>query len=247
MAAMRVHLTAAEWAAFVDLAGTTPPPGFAARRPASVTDIVLGIFRDGQPVPAVAGALAVLARPVVGVQVELSVGGAGLRAFAGVSGTSGVGLVTMPGDGVELSAFPAELLARELIRLVPEPGSYAADVAEAFGCPEGRRVPTGALPLAALTAAGLPMGPLAEALSPPEAALVREVVRRTAGVLRCIVLGTRPDGATAIGQVVWLATDDGEWIGLHPVGPPDRRVRLVPARRRELGAWLAPYVAAVLR
>ncbi|MEE6258080.1 hypothetical protein [Plantactinospora sonchi] len=69
--------------------------------------------------------------------------------------------------------------------------------------------------------------------------------------------GGRPDagsgngpagaGGLGVGQVVWLATDDG-WLGIRPApdGSGRRLVELGPVHRAEIGAWLAPYLAAIL-
>ncbi|MDT5039157.1 MAG: hypothetical protein QOE51_142 [Actinoplanes sp.] len=61
-----------------------------------------------------------------------------------------------------------------------------------------------------------------ETLSPDQVVLAREVSRRTRGVLWSLVIG-HAGGVTAVGQLVWLATDTG-WVGLRPHPAHGRRL-----------------------
>ncbi|MGY1827735.1 MULTISPECIES: hypothetical protein [unclassified Blastococcus] len=232
VAARRLAIPAAGWAVLA--AGRLPgapralaPAALgAAEREAATTallaDGVLAAPGDGpvRPVPAVAADLAVLARPLLTVRLEVA-GPVGERAgwFALGAGVV-VGVLSLPGGGVELSVAPAARLGAELARAVPEVGAVSgAPAAGGVAAPSGRLAVT---------------------------ELDRELGRRTGGALDCLVLGRVGSGAGA-GQVSWLATDAG-WVGLRPcLGEgPARLVDLVPVQPADLGSWIAPTVAALL-
>jgi hypothetical protein len=254
--ARRLTLTPAEWAVLIDGRLTDLPPGVAAPQVAVAErdDAVASLLRrevllpaDGAspavPVPAVAGNLEVLRRPVLSVRLDVT-GRAGARHgwFAVASGFV-AGVLALPGGGVELSLAPDVRLGAELARAVPEAASFTGS-----GTPEAPAgidtVPSGRLPLGLLDGVASPdvSGPP----SPDETALAEELLRRTAGSLGCLVLG-RAGKAVGAGQVSWLATDGG-WVGLRPVldGSPRRLVDVVPVRPADLGTWVAPAVAALL-
>jgi hypothetical protein len=267
--AVRLALSAAEAAALATVSGMTLPPGFVADDPPAVdldaaTDALVArgvLTRNGnQVVPSIAANLAVLAAPVATVRVELSAHGRGLRAVYAVAGQLGASLFARPAGGVELSLFTGDALGRELLRAVPEPDTLTtadARMRAALGGLARHDEPlVGRLPLAALAEAGAidlvtghddPQTLAADlALTPDDQALVAQVVRRTTGVLFCLVSGRRGDDLLA-GEVVWLATDAG-WIGLRPDPNDDGRrlVDLVPVAREDVGEWLAPPLAQIL-
>jgi hypothetical protein len=272
--ARRLVLSAAELALLVARTGVTLPAGFtgapvddSALREAATALAERGVVEHGcddpldcQPVAAITANLAVLAAPVVSVQVEVSVQGRGLRAVYAVAGPLGASLFALADGAIELSLFDARTLGRELIRAVPEPGDLVTPQAMVGRALGGTAVQqdrlAGRLPLAALTEYG-PVRIVAgthEAdsvvaglgLDAEQARLAGQVAARTSGVLRCLVVGAA-GGGVAVGQVVWLATDDG-WVGLHPEpdGEGRRMVELRPVAREEIGTWLAPYVAEIL-
>ena len=250
--ARRLTLTAVEWAVLVDGRLANLPPGLVVREDA-VADrdsAVAALTRRGillpagaagatEPVPAVAGNLEVLRRPGFSVRLDVT-GRAGTRSgwFAVGSG-SVAGVLTLPTGGVELSLAPDARLGAELARSVPDavPGPGVP------GDPAGQgAAPSGRLPLGLLDGAT----PLDGSPTPEEAALAGELLRRTAGTLSFLVLG-RTGSSVGAGQVSWLATGGG-WVGLRPVldGSPRRLVDVVPVQPADLGAWVAPAVAALL-
>jgi hypothetical protein len=221
---------------------------------------------DCRPVASVVANLAVVAAPVAAVRVEVSVHGRGSRAFHAISGPLGASLFALAAGAVELSMFPAEALGRELLRAVPTADELVtvwARVGAALGGGTGGPV-VGRLPLAALdtyAAAGWVAGHDAGAghdgaaghdsaagigLTAAEAGLAARVAQRTAGTLWGLVTGRGGDGVL-VGQVVWLATDQG-WIGLRPDpdGSGRRMVVLEPVARDAIGVWLAPLLAEIL-
>ncbi|RBY94816.1 hypothetical protein DQ244_06020 [Blastococcus sp. TBT05-19] len=247
----RLTLTAAEWSVLVTDRLVDPPPAFApvpvspADRDGAVASLtearVVGAADGGtaQPVPPVAADLAVLSSPLLTVRMEVS-GRAGERQgwFALGPGVV-VGVLTTPDGGVELSLAPAVRLGAELARAVPEApevtGPWPPEEEASDGVPL-----TGRVPLALLEDRPLP------GAADEDLALVRELERRTAGSLSCLVLG-RVGTDVGAGQVSWLATDAG-WVGLRPRldGSPRRTVDLVPVEPADLGTWVAPTVAALL-
>ncbi|WP_104522994.1 hypothetical protein [Blastococcus atacamensis] len=242
----RLTLTASEWAVLVTDRLADPPPAFApvpltaTDRDAAVTSLVAArvvVAPDGgsaERVPPVAADLAVLSRPLLTVRLDVR-GRAGERQgwFALGSGVV-VGVLTLPGGGVELSLAPAVRLGDELARAVPG-AVEVAGLEPRDGAPI-----TGRVPLALLEDRPSPGS------SEDDVALVGELERRTSGSLSCLVLG-QVGSAVGAGQVSWLATDAG-WVGLRPLldGSPVRRVDLVPVEPADLGTWVAPTVAALL-
>ena len=251
--ARRLTLTPAEWAVLAEGRLTDPPPGFAAPEVSSSErdDAVASLVRravllpaeeagPARPVPAVAGNLEVLRRPVLGVRLDVA-GRVGARSAWFAVGTGFVaGVLALPGGGVELSLAPDVRLGAELARAVPDAAAVTGFREEPAG-PEG------------VASGRLPLGLLDDGATPPdgsptaaEAALAERLRRRTAGSLSCLVLG-RAGGSLAAGQVSWLATDAG-WVGLRPLsdGSPRRLVDVVPVQPADLGTWVAPAVAALL-
>lgn len=223
---------------------------------------------SGRPTAPVAANLATLTGAAVSVQIDVSLGDRWSRSWHSVCGPLGASLFALADGAAELSLFGATALGWELIRAVPlveDPGTPEARLARALGGAAAARPPlVGWLPLRALaeyaptrdlSAGAGPQHPVAALeLSPPEALLARQITERTSGVLRCLVIGSVPGAGTGqrgvvVGQVVWLATDDGGWLGLRPEpdGSGRRPVSVRPVTRDQIGTWLAPYLADVLR
>ncbi|MGY2084330.1 hypothetical protein [Blastococcus sp. SYSU DS0539] len=247
--ARRLLLTAAEWAVLVGGRLSASPPAFRpapvgrGERDAAVAALAgRGVLRAPaggpvEPAPAVAADLAVLRSPLLAVRLEVA-GRGGARQGWFALGSGGVVVVlSLPHGGVDLSLAPGAGLGRELFRAVP-------DAAAVTGAPPGNGAPpAGALPLDLLDAS--PAGGGGPAATAGERALADELLRRTAGSLGCLVLG-RAGTSVGAGQVCWLATDGG-WAGLRPrPGEAHRVVDVVPVRPADLGAWVAPTVAALL-
>jgi hypothetical protein len=236
---------------------TDLPPGFAAA-PAAVgarDDAVASLIRrqvlrptDGasaaEPVPAVAGNLHVLRRPVLSVRLDITGRAGARRGWFAVGSGFVASVLTLPGGGLELSLAPGARLGAELARAVPD-----ATAVTGPGFPEGATgrepVRSGRLPLGLLDDVAAPRDGGSQP-SPDESALAEELLRRTAGSLTCLVLG-RAGSTIGAGQVAWLATDGG-WSGLRPVvdGSPRRPVDVLPVQPADLGTWVAPVVAALL-
>ena len=245
--ARRLVLSAAEWAVLVRDRLPDPLPGFApaavepADERAAAADLVArGVLQAGdrRPVAAVAAQLEVLLRPAVTLRVHVHGPGGERRAWLAVGTGVVVGVLTLAAGGVELSLAPVVRLGAELVRAVPDAVSVTGHPPPGEGTPR----PVGRVPLALLADARDADGPADD----DERAVVRDLERRTAGSLDCLVLG-RTGGQLGAGQVCWLATDAG-WVGLRPVldGGPRRQVDLVPVEPAELGTWVAPTVAALL-
>jgi hypothetical protein len=198
--------------------------------------------------PSIAADLAVLAAPELLLETRVAAGDDELRAAHAVAGPLGASLVRAEvGAGVELSVFPAQRLGREVARVVP--------VARTGSVPP----PTGIVPLAALVE--LPIaaqlgGPevVAEiagalAISGDQRELALELARRATGVLQVLLTAPArsPEGAAAVGEVLWYATDGG-WVGLAPQPGDDGRAvaRLRAVEPSALPGWLAPIVGQAL-
>lgn len=269
-AARRLTLSAAEFALLAEAGGVRLSSGFGPdadpgddqRREAAVSLAGRGVLteagEDWAPVPAVAANLGVLAGPHVTLQAEVSVGERGTRALYALRGELAVSVFALADGAAELSMFPATSLGRELVRAVPPDEQLRAGyqrIDRILGGDGGSFRPlSGRLPLAAL--ARHPVArPGAGEVEPDGAApvldaaareLADRVHRDTVGAMRWLVSGATADGV-AVGQVIWLATITG-WVGLRPEPGAGgaRDVVLRPARRTEIGAWLAPYVARIL-
>jgi hypothetical protein len=272
LAAHRLVLDAAEFALLNTASGAALPPGFqpesapdeAALRAAASRLRERGVIADAQdcgssgvqPVESVAANLAVLAAPVLTIRIEVAVHGAGLRAVYAVAGPLGASLLTLAQGAVELSMFPAVALGHELLRAVPEPPMAVEDKIGAALGGGATGLLAGRLPLASLDdMAQMHQADRAEnasavdriELSGEELALAERAREATVGTLRALVTGRAPDGGVLVGQVVWLRAE-GRWVGLRPDpdGTDRRMVTLVPVDRRDIGHWLAPFIAEVL-
>ncbi|MCZ2857271.1 hypothetical protein [Blastococcus sp. VKM Ac-2987] len=248
----RLVLTAAEWAVLVEGRPGDLPPAFRphpvglAERDAAVAALTgRGVLRSpggaAEPVPAVAADLAVLHHPLLTVRLAVDGRGGARHGWFAVGAGGVVVVLTLPDGGVELSLAPAARLGAELSRAVPEAAVVTGSATEG-GSPPAEVLPAGVLPLHLLdgaVAGGQPP-------TPEEAALADELLRRTAGSLRCLVLG-RTGSSLGAGQVSWLATDGG-WATLRPrpATASPRLVEVVPVRPADLGVEIAPTVAALL-
>ena len=166
--------------------------------------------------PAVAEDLRILAAPELAVTVRASRPGLDVTACVAVSGLRGAALLHTGGALVELSAFAAQHLARELGRVVPAPQAPARAAAEEV--------------------------PLDVLLSGGSGARLRS---RVSGTLHASVLTTAAgDGGAVVGSVEWV-WDGGGWTGLEPLPSRGGRpwVRLAPVTPADLGTWLGPLLA----
>jgi hypothetical protein len=206
----------------------------------------------GTPVPSVTANLAVLTTPAVTIRTEVSIRDQGLVSVHTIAGPLGASLISLAGRAVELTLFPASTLGAELRRAVPPLPTTGSDISDAFGPPppvSGRLPLTALREISAVAALSGRTGVEAlaeqENLSPDEVVLAREVSRRTRGVLWSLVIGHAGE-ETAVGQLVWLATDTG-WVGMRPHPADGRRlVDLMPVDPADFGSWLAPDLATIL-
>ncbi|MFD5827647.1 hypothetical protein [Lentzea sp. NPDC060358] len=216
--------------------------------------VVTGVGDEAEVHPSVERNLRILATPTVLLDTIASVGAKSSHSVHAVSGPLGASLFALGDGGVELSMFASVDLGRELVRAVPAEDPAGASLESRLGGGGAGEPLSGRLPLAALQEMGAarlfraadpeaPAAVLAQlGLSGDEAALARGVADRTDGALRCLVVWA---GGTA--QVNWVHTAGG-WSGLDPEpdGTDRRMVRVEPARREELGTWVAPAVAGAL-
>lgn len=243
----RLTLAADEWAVLTHGRVGAAPRAFApatitpAERNRALGSLVRGqvVEADGAPVPVVAAQLDVLSRPLFTLLLEISGRAEARQGWFAVGAGMVAGVLLLPGGRTELSLAPEVRLGAELGRAVPGVGDvtgpWPADPGPRDGLPL-----SGQLPLALLQDRPSPGS------TPEELAVTRQLERRTAGSLSCLVLG-RAGGGPVAGQVSWLATDTG-WIGLRPRpgGSARRPVDLVPVQPADLGVWVGPTVAALL-
>lgn len=167
--------------------------------------------------PAVADDLLVLAVPEVGVTVRAARPGLASQACLALSGPRGAGLLRTGDTAVELSAFCAQDLPRELARVVPAP------------------VP-GAVPRAVEE---VPLDVLLDGSGS------RLRGRATGSLHAAVVAGPRADRpAGIVGSVEWVWDGYG-WTGLEALPSRGGRpwVRLVPVQPGDLGGWVAGLLA----
>ncbi|MFC7618292.1 hypothetical protein ACFQV2_37900 [Actinokineospora soli] len=151
--------------------------------------------------------------------------------------------------------FKATDLGRELVRAVPaeERGGIGSALDAGDAEPLRGRVPLAALHELGVAellreadpdAPGYVLGELD--LPAEEAKFAVEVVRRTDGMLRCLVTALIGEGVRSA-QLTWLHSDTG-WVGIRPAptGADRKLVDLEPVTREELGVWLAPFVSEAL-
>ncbi|RLK60436.1 ESX secretion-associated protein EspG [Actinokineospora cianjurensis] len=254
----RLTLTAAEYAYVVtELDANMPPDWKPAPDIAAVGDLAAkGVLRDGEIHPSVAANIGVIAAPRVFLETTATAGARGSRSLHAVAGELGASLFLLPDAGVELSLFAAVELGRELVRAVPS--EEAAGIGAALDADDEVEPLHGVVPLAALHELGVadllreadPDAPgyvLAELKLPKdEAEFALQVVRRTDGVLTCLVTGV-VDGSVRSARVYWLHSDTG-WVGVQPAahGGGRQLVELTPVGRDELGVWVTPYLAEAL-
>ncbi|GAA3021681.1 ESX secretion-associated protein EspG [Actinokineospora globicatena] len=253
----RLTLTAAEYAYVVARLDANMPPDW---RPApdiaAVGDLAAkGVLVDDEVHPSVAANIGVIAAPKVFLETTATVGTRGSRSLHAVAGDLGASLFLLPDAAVEISLFAAVDLGRELVRAVPGEESGIGAALDAVDEVEPLQ---GVVPLAALHELGVadllreadPEAPgyvLAELRLPKEEAeFALQVVKRTDGVLTCLVTGL-VDGSVRSARVHWLHSDAG-WVGVRPAahGGGRQLVELVPVDRADLGVWVAPYLAEAL-
>ena len=193
--------------------GEPPAPG----GPARTALRERGVMTEAGVHPAVADDLRVLAAPDLAVTVRAFRPGLEVTACVAVSGLRGAALLHTGGAVVELSAFAAQYLARELARVVPAPRSPAHTAVEE-------------VPLDVLLSGGTGT----------------RLRGRVSGTLHASVLTTAAgDGGAVVGSVEWVWDGRG-WTGLEPLPSRGGRpwVRLAPVTPADLGTWLGPLLAA---
>jgi hypothetical protein len=264
-AAHRLVLTAAEYAHVVGAMGLSMPPDWApapdiatGAEAASLAerDVLVG-FEDGRGRvhPSVQANLRVLSGPQIMFDTTATIGARGSRSLHAIAGQYGASLFLLPDAAVELSMFRATDLGRELVRAVPaeEPGGIGSALDGDEAEPLRGRVPLGALHELGVAellresdpdVTGHVLGELR--LPPDEAAFAVEAVRRTDGVLRCLVVALIGEGVRTA-QLSWLHSDTG-WVGIRPAptGADRQLVDLEPVAREDFGVWLAPFVSEAL-
>jgi hypothetical protein len=259
----RLTLTAAEYATLVARMGLSMPPEW---HPApdlpNATDSLVhkGVFTGSGDLvkihPSVEANLRIIAGPQIMFDTTATAGSRGSRSLHSIAGHLGASLFALPDAGVELSMFAAVDLGRELVRAVP--AEIGGGIGSMLDGPAAESPLRGTVPLTALHELGVadllrPADPEAPAfvlaelrLPKAEAEFAVEVVRRTDGVLRCLVTALVGNGVNSA-QVTWLHSDAG-WVGIRPaaIGTERKLVDLEPVDRAELGVWVAPYVAEAL-
>ncbi|WP_018687208.1 ESX secretion-associated protein EspG [Actinokineospora enzanensis] len=254
----RLTLTAAEYAYLVNKVGFDLPPDWAPRSDVAAPGSLAakGVLKDDEIVPPVRENLRIIAHPRIMLDTAATVGPRGSRSLHVIAGELGASLFLLPDEGVELSMFAAVDLGRELVRAVPPEEN---GIGSALDGPADEREPLrGVVPLAALHELGVadllreadPDAPgyvLAELKLPKEEAeFALDIVRRTDGVLRCLVTSV-VDGSVRSAQLSWLHSDTG-WIGMQPAANSGGRrlMELAPVSRADLGVWVTPYVSEAL-
>jgi hypothetical protein len=179
--------------------GLLIPPGFAHRPEPIRTE---GLLVDGAVHPSLAAGLVATCAPQVGVLIATSVGD--VAAALGVRGDLGGSMLRAGGSDVEISAWPADQLGRELARAVP---------------------PLGAGPRPALHLPLTELGARADLHEAVVGTLLATVVAPPA------VVGQVRWWATLAG---WLALEPGEardgvrWATVRPVDPHDLGAAVAP-------------------
>ncbi|MCL2542504.1 MAG: hypothetical protein FWE71_08615 [Nocardioidaceae bacterium] len=215
-----------------------------------------GLVTAGALDAGVAGALGLLAKPAVAIDLDVALPGARARAWHRESSDAVATLATSDGVVFELSWYSPDAWAAELARTVTVPEEVERTGSQV---PSHLDVPLG---LAESVADALAAGrtdlvdvllDAGHACTGPDGELGRADVRRallalateSRGRLRALVARTEADDPPrSIGVVSWTLVNDG-WRHLRPYRTPGgRRLAIEAAEPTDLAALLAPTLAA---
>ncbi len=217
-----------------------------------------GLLTDGAVDDGLLGAVGLLATPDLALDIDLVAGSVQAKAWHRQSGGAVATLATVDGIVFELAWFPTSQWSAELARVavLPEdlslgesavpavvrlPYELADAAAEAIVGSRGDLLPV----LAAqhgghvLDGSGTPLTE-AEVVS-----ILSALSSEASGRLRALVADVSGESTTVVGVVSWTLLADG-WRALRPLeSDGDLRVDIRSVAAADLGAELAPVLAAV--
>ena len=242
--------TSAEDQAYLDaLAALNEPGDSLAKR---------GLVSEEGVDAGVLGAIGLLAKPTLAVDLDVTAGGIRAKAWHRQSGPAVATLSTNDGIVFELAWFDSAQWPEELARVATCPEDVELDTSQLpevvdlpyellDGCGEAIRTQrTDLLPVIVAAHAGQVLDgtgkPIADASVAP---LVSALVAETQGRLRGLAADVAAEGVPIVGVVSWLLLADG-WRSLraHQVGT-ERRVEVRRVEPSDLAPLLAPVLAEV--
>ncbi len=243
--------TSAEDQAYLDALAALNEPGDSLAKRGLVSE-------DGGADAGVLGAIGLLAKPTLAVDLDVTAGGIRAKAWHRQSGPAVATLSTNDGIVFELAWFDSAQWPEELARVATCPEDVELDTSQLpdvvdlpyellDGCGEAIRTQrTDLLPVIVAAHAGQVLDgagrPIADATVGP---LVSALVAETQGRLRGLAADVAAEGMPIVGVVSWLLLADG-WRSLraHQVGT-ERRVEVRRVEPSDLAPLLAPVLAEV--
>jgi hypothetical protein len=217
-----------------------------------------GLINDGTVDDGLLGAVGLLATPDLAVDIDIVAGAVQAKAWHRQSGEAVATLATVDGIVFELAWFPTTHWSSELGRIGVLPEDVAVGesrvpaavtlpyelVDAAAEAVVGSRADL--LPVLAAQHSGHVLDEAGKAVTEPEAiGIVAALSSESRGRLRALVADVSGDTTTVVGVVSWTLLADG-WHALRPQpSDGDLRVDVRRVAAADLGAELAPVLAAV--
>ena len=217
-----------------------------------------GLIADGVADPGVLGAIGLLAKPSLAVDLDVTVDGTRAKAWHRHTGSAVATLATADGLVFELAWFEPAQWAGELARVAAVPEDIELDASQVpglvdlpyeliDGAGEALRTHRGdLLPVIVAAHSGQVVDgdgkPVADGLVGPR---ISALLSETRGRLRGMAADVAEEGAPIVGVVSWILLEDG-WRSLraHQAGA-DRRVEVRRVEPSDLGSLLAPVLVEV--
>jgi len=217
-----------------------------------------GLVVDGVADAGVLGAIGLLAKPSLAVDLDVTVDGSRATAWHRHTGTAVATLATADGLVFELAWFEPSQWAGELARVAAVPDDFELDSSQVpalvdlpyeliDGAGEALRTQRGDLvPVIVAAHFGQVIDgdgkPVADGLVGP---MISALLSETRGRLRGLAADVSEEGAPVVGVVSWILLEDG-WRSLraHQSGD-ERRVEVRRVEPSDLGSLLAPVLAEV--
>jgi hypothetical protein len=217
-----------------------------------------GLITEGAVDDGLLGAVGLLATPTLAVDIDIVAGAVHAKAWHRQSGGAVATLATVDGIVFELAWFPTAQWSTELGRVGVLPEEVAlgeSGVPAAVGLPYGladaaAEAVVGSrsdlLPVLAAQHSGEVLDESGTPLSEAEVVtIVAALSSEARGRLRALVADVSGDTTTVVGVVSWTLLADG-WHALRPQQTDgDLRVDVRRVESADLGADLAPVLAAV--